>query len=82
MGQELLRTALGGTSNLPNSLKDLAIKSGQELIGSSKGYISSSIDVLSRNVADTYNNIFSGSNITSSSTKAANDTVKLYTELL
>ena len=86
LGKDLLRVGLTGLSSpekIPEAIKDLALNAGKDLLASSKGYISSSIDTLSQNVADTYKNIFSGSNISSTATNAANDNVKnLYSELL
>ena len=86
LGKDLLKVGLTGLTSpekIPEAIKDLALNSGKELLASSKGYISSSIDTLSQNVADTYKNIFSGSNISSTATNAANDNVKnLYSELL
>ena len=86
LGKDLLKVGLTGLTSpekIPEAIKDLALNAGKELLASSKGYISSSIDTLSQNVADTYKNIFSGSNISSTVTNAANDNVKsLYSELL
>ena len=86
LGKDLLKVGLTGLTSpekIPEAIKDLALNAGKDLLASSKGYISSSIDTLSQNVADTYKNIFSGSNISSTATNAANDNVKnLYSELL